>query len=252
MGSIINATGELLDIITRLRTEKMIPLEAARRVDLTTIAIAPYPAGYEDDHLKCFIANTRAHYGDQLHPLCDTIIVGFSKTMSTILKHDPKDFKSTRVREVDKSNWPSGIILPIDDFCCYMGRLLHFTLHFDSRELCDVFHRCLPDCPLRDAVTWQDWEQCRIPQGFKWLAICAFEKPRIAKFCSTKYEVGTDNVCRIVVDQVIGITAIQGHPCGESANNLQLLGWTKVDQAFTGVHIPFDFHKTSTKTLGTF
>ena len=82
---------------------------------------------------------------------------------------------------------------------------------------------------------------------FKWLAICAFEKPRIAKLCSTKYErSGPDNkVGRIVVDKVIGIIAIQGHAYGESVNNYQLLGWTKVDQAFTGTHIFFGFHQTT-------
>ena len=73
---------------------------------------------------------------------------------------------------------------------------------------------------------------------------------RIAKLCSTKYAQffnGTSNTKtgRIVVDKVIGIIAIQGHTYGESANNYQLLGWHKVNQAFNGIHIFFGFHETS-------
>ena len=127
--------------------------------------------------------------------------------------------------------------------------VMHYTRHFDSSEFRDVFLACMSDCPIHPTVTWRDWEACCIPQdfGFKWVAICAFEKPRIAKLCSTKYErSGPDNkVGRIVVDKVIGIAAIQGHTHGESANNYKLLGWTKVDQAFTGTHIFFGFHQTT-------
>ena len=46
----------------------------------------------------------------------------------------------------------------------------------------------------------------------------------------------------MVVDKIIGIIAIQGHTYGEAANNYQLLGWHKVNQAFTGIHIFFGFH----------
>ena len=177
------------------------------------------------------------------------MLIKFSKTLSTILRHDTKNFKDVWIRDVDKSKWPSGIIWPIDDVCHYMGRLLHFTRHYDSSEFRDVVLACMPDCPIHPTVTWRDWEACCIPQdfAFKWLAICAFEKPRIAKLCSTKYErSGPDSkVGRSVVDKVIGITAIQGHTYGESANNFQLLGWTKVDQAFTGTHIFFGFYQTT-------
>ena len=88
-----------------------------------------------------------------------------------------------------------------------------------------------------------DWDYVTIPKSFalKWFAICAFERPRIAKLCSTKYETfyngnSQTQSGRIVVDKVLGIIAIQGHTYGESANNYQVLGWHKVTQAFTGMH----------------
>ena len=121
-------------------------------------------------------------------------------------------------------------------------------------EFRHVFLRCMPDCQkhLNPNVKFKDWDHVRIPMMFavKWLAICAFERPRIAKLCSTKYETfykgNSDTKSgRIVVDKVIGITAIQGHTYGESANHYQLLGWHKVTQVFTGIHIFFGFHQTS-------
>ena len=130
------------------------PLQAARRADLTTISIAPWPADYDDDHRKCHIGKLRSHYGDQHHPLCDKVLVKFSKTLSTILRHDTISFKDVWSRDVDKSKWPSGIIWPIDDFCHYMGRLLHFTRHYDSSEFRDVVIACMPDCPIHPTVTW--------------------------------------------------------------------------------------------------
>ena len=109
----------------------------------------------------------------------------------------------------------------------------------------------MPDCEqhLLKNVSRLDWDCVTIPVSFaiKWLAICAFDRPRIAQLCSTKYETfrkgdSKEEFSRLVVDKVIGVTAVQGHSYGESANNYQILGWLKVTQAFTGVHIFFGFH----------
>ena len=84
-----------------------------------------------------------------------------------------------------------------------------------------------------------------IQYALQFISRISFEKPRFAKLCSTKYEVGADNVGRIVIDQVIGITAIQGHTVANSAESYRLLGWRKVDQSFTGIHIFHGYHQTS-------
>ena len=103
----------------------------ARRADLTTIAIPPYPAGYETDHPECFIANTRAHYGDPHHPDCDDVLVGFSKTLIMILRYDIQTgVRSEKVKCVDKNNLTNGVIWPIDEFRHWMGELVRFTTSF--------------------------------------------------------------------------------------------------------------------------
>ena len=93
-------------------------------------------------------------------------------------------------------------------------------MHFGSGEFRDVFLRCMPDCEehLKKNVRYVDWDCVVIPAlfAFKWLAICAFDRPRIAKLCSTKYETfrkgnSTEEFGRLVVGKVIGITAVQGH-----------------------------------------
>ena len=113
--------------------------------------------------------------------------------------------------------------MSIEDLCKYLGKILNFTMAFGSLEFRDVFLRCMLDCQrhLNPNVKMRDWDHVRIPMmfAFKWLAICAFERPRIAKLCSTKYETfykgNSDTKSgRIVVDKVIGITAIQGHTYG--------------------------------------
>ena len=112
----------------------------------------------------------------------------------------------------------------------------------------------MPDCEqhLIRNLRMSDWDYVTVPKPFalKWFAICAFERPRIAKLCSTKYETfykgnSETKSGRIVVDKVLGIIAIQGHTYGESANNYNnylVLGWHRVTQAFTGIHIFFGFH----------
>ena len=168
--------------------DRLTPTQAGSRTGLTTISIPQWPIDYETEHPRCNIGKLRSHYGDLHHPLCDRVLVKFSRNMSTILRHDTKDFKDVWVTSVDKSNWPHGIIWPIEDLCRYLGRILHFTRLFGSWEFKEVFLHCMPDCPMLDYIVSQrDWETIGIPKNFalKWLAICAFEKPRIAKLCST-------------------------------------------------------------------
>ena len=93
-------------------------------------------------------------------------------------------------------------------------------------------------------MSQRDWELAVIPEGYalKFLSVISVEKPRFAKLRSTKYEVDADNVGQIVVDHVIGITAIQGHTVADSAAQYRLLGLRKVDKSFTGIQIFYGFH----------
>ena len=117
-----------------------------------------------------------------------------------------------------------------------------------------MFLLCLPDVKEHfwDHPRYGDSDTVWIPPlfVFKWLAICAFDRPRIAKLCATKYETfqkadSKEKLGRHVVHEVIGITAIQGHTVGESVSNYNVLGWQNVNQAFTGIHLFFGFHQTS-------
>ena len=145
-----------------------------------------------------------------------------------ILRHDIQiGVTSEKAKCVDKKKLTNGVILPIDDFCYWMVKLVHFTKHFGTYKLRHIFEQCFPDCPLHKHVNRLDWEHAVVPQGYalKWLSVCSFDKPRFAKLCSTKYEVDADNVGQVVVDRVIGITAIQGHTVADSASQYRLLGF---------------------------
>jgi hypothetical protein len=225
------------------------PTQAASRTDLTTIAIHPWPVEFETDSPTSEIAKIRSQYGKSTE--CDKVLVAFSKKLFIILRHDTSQHNVPWITCVDKSRWPHGIVWPIDDFCKYLGKIFNFTKNFAAGEFRDVFFRCMLDCEkyLINNLKVSDWDYVGIPKpyAFKWLAICAFERPRIAKLCFTKYETfhkGTSETksTRIVIDKVVGISAFQGHTYGESANNYQVLGWHKVTQAFTGNYIFFGFH----------
>ena len=229
--------------------ENLTPTQAASRQDLTTIAIHPWPSGYEDDSLYSDVANIRSQYMKGTE--CDKILVAFFTMMSSILRHDMSRGKDNWLNCVDKSRWPHGIVWPLQDLCLYLVTIIHFTMHFQSGEFRDMFLRCLPDVQkhLWSNPRHGDWDSVWIPPlfVFKWLAICAFDRPRIAKLCATKYETfykegSTETFGRHVVDEVIGVTAIQGHTVGESVSNYQVLGWQKVNQAFTGIHLFLGFH----------
>ena len=97
--------------------EDLTPAQAARRQDLTTIAIHPWPSGYEDDSTHSEVANIRSQYLKGTE--CDRILVAFSKTMSTILRHDISHSKDPWLNCVDKSRWPYGIVWPREELCHY-------------------------------------------------------------------------------------------------------------------------------------
>ena len=65
-------------------TQNSISLSVANvfRLDLTTIAIHPFEADINEEH----IAEIRSHYLDE-HFEDWQVLVGFSKTMSAILRH---------------------------------------------------------------------------------------------------------------------------------------------------------------------
>ena len=170
--------------------DSLTPTQAASRTDLTTIAIHPWPVEFETDSPTSEIAKIRSQYGKSTE--CDKVLVAFSKKLSIILRHDTSQHNDPWITCVDKSRWPHGIVWPVYDLCQYLGKIINYTMHFGSGEFRDVFLRCMPDCEehLKKNLRYCDWDCVGIPSlfAFKWLAICAFDRPRIAKLCSTKCE----------------------------------------------------------------
>ena len=195
--------------------DSLSPTQAANRADLTTIAIHPWPAEFESDSPTSDIARIRSQYGESSQ--CDRVLLGFSKKLYIILRHNTSLHKDLWITCVDKSRWPHGIVWPIDDFCRNLGKILNFTKYFGSLEFRDVFLLLMPDCEqhLLRNLRMSDWDYVTVPKPFalKWFAICAFERPRIAKLCSTKYDTcykgnSETKSGRIVVDKVLGVSAI--------------------------------------------
>ena len=179
-------------------------VDEVRRKDLTTIAIHPYEPGSIAD----YIFEIRSHHLDPRYTECDEILMGFSKTMTCILRNvNHSAGKGEKVSCVDKTNWMHNIIWPMPEFTKWFAWLIYFNHDFKNWNLRRVFQRCFPEFPFRQHITNNDWGDVDIPANIvlQWLSICSFGRPRFATLCTAK----CNDEGRVVVDWKIGVAAIQ-------------------------------------------